>query len=128
MKEQWWSLFVWIVDVVLQMSEYCIVLTEMKVVIVSDSPSFRRDVVNEVFLKYSKESRSSLSHVEIRNSHQIFVMIAHNIIICHLKNKAGVRCAKKIPVPWFMFWNISWILVNVWLHNVSFENKWITSV
>ena len=29
--------------------------------------AFRRDVVNAIFLKYSKEARLSLSHVGIRN-------------------------------------------------------------
>ena len=30
-------------------------------------PAFRRDVVNVIFLKYSKEGRLSSSHVGIRN-------------------------------------------------------------
>ena len=29
--------------------------------------AFRREVVNAIFVKYSKEGRSSSSHVEIRN-------------------------------------------------------------
>ena len=53
--------------------------------------AFRRDVANAIFLKYQKEGRSFSSHVEIRNNPLDF---------CYrycLKNKAGVRCAKRTP-------------------------------
>ena len=54
--------------------------------------AFRKNVVNTMFLKYSKEGRLS-SKFEI--SHQMFVMMTQHIIRFNLKNKAGVRCAKK---------------------------------
>ena len=40
---------------------------------------FRRNIVNAIFLKYSKEGRLSLSHVGIEISHQISVMMTQNI-------------------------------------------------
>ena len=54
--------------------------------------AFRRDVDNAIFLKYSNQGRS----FEI--FHQTPVMtIIQNISRCYLKNKAGVRCAKRTP-------------------------------
>ena len=67
MKKWWWSVFVWMVDVVLQGAWilYCVNKDE------SDESLpflvFRRHIVNAIFLKYSKESISSSSHVGIRN-------------------------------------------------------------
>ena len=54
-----------------------------------------------------------------------------------LQNKAGARCAERTldAATWninlrdvCLFWNISMILVSVWLRNVRFENLWISSV
>ena len=53
--------------------------------------AFRKDVDNEIFLKYQKEGRSFSSHVETRNVPSDFCYR------CYLKNKAGVRCAKRTP-------------------------------
>ena len=55
---------------------------------------FRRDVINAIFLKYSKEGRLCSSDVGIRN-------IPSDVCYNDLKNyqvqseKAGVRCAKR---------------------------------
>ena len=56
----------------------------------SVSLSFSKTCCQCKFLKYSKEGRSSLSHVGIRH-----------ISMCHIKNKAGVRCAKRTPSATF---------------------------
>ena len=51
-------------------------------------------------------------------------------------------CKKEYPRPlrkikhfhvssksaWYMFWNISWILANIWMPIVRFENVWISFV
>ena len=56
------------IDVVSQgVYRYCIVLTKMKVMSILPLPAFRRDVVNAIFLKYSREGRLSSSQVGIRN-------------------------------------------------------------
>ena len=49
------------------------------------------DADNAIFLKYSKESRSPSSHGEIRNVPSDFCYR------WYLKNKTGVRCAKRTP-------------------------------
>ena len=45
---------------------YCVVLTKIKTMNLASS-SFRRHVVNVIFLKYSKEGRLSSNHLGIRN-------------------------------------------------------------
>ena len=50
--------------------------------------AFRKDV-NAIFLKYPKEGRSLLKRVEIRN------VLSDFCYRCYLKNKTGVKCAKR---------------------------------
>ena len=54
---------------------------------------FRRDVDNAIFLKCLEEGRSSPNHVRIRH----FSSDVCYDTRCYLKNKAGVRCAKRAP-------------------------------
>ena len=48
--------------------------------------AFQRDIINAIFLKYSKEGRLFLSPVRIQNtvSYHIFVRVAQNITRCNL--------------------------------------------
>ena len=55
---------------------------------------FQRDVVNAIFLKYSKERISSSNHVGIRNVVSNICYYDKKLFLCHFKHKAGVRCAK----------------------------------
>ena len=83
------------VDVVVQ-GVYCIVLTKMKAMSLLFI-AFWRDVVNAIFLKYSKEGRLSANYVGIWN-------ISSNISLLWwqktlpdgiwVKTKAGVKCVK----------------------------------
>ena len=58
--------------------------------------AFQRDVVNAIFLKYSKEDRLPWSHVGIRN---ITSDVCYNgntkYYQVQSENKAGVGCAKR---------------------------------
>ena len=47
---------------------------------------------------------------------------------CKVCKKNSRRCYLKCKPTWYMFWNISMILANVWLRKVRFENLWISSV
>ena len=58
-------------------------------------PAFRRDVVNAIFMKYSKEGRLSRVMLEFEISHQIFVMMTQNITRYDVENKASVRCTSR---------------------------------
>ena len=59
--------------------------------------AFPRDVASAIFLKYSKEGRSSSSHVGILNvpSDVCYDDIKH--YRCHGENKAGVSHTKRTP-------------------------------
>ena len=59
--------------------------------------AFRRDVVNAIFLKYSKEGRLSTSQVGIQNipSDVFYDDKKHYQVQSEEKNKADVRCAKR---------------------------------
>ena len=66
-KRWWWSLFAWLVDVVLQQARMLHRINNDEGDESLSLLAFRSDVVNAIFLKYSKEGRSSPRHVGIRN-------------------------------------------------------------
>ena len=68
MKKWWWFPFVWIIDVAIQGTWVLHRINKDEKGDESLPPlTFRRHVVNVIFLKYSKEGRLSLSHLGIRN-------------------------------------------------------------
>ena len=66
-KKWWWSMFVWMVDVVLQGVWVFYRINKDEGDESLPLLAFRGDIVNAVFLKYSKEDRFSSSHIGIRN-------------------------------------------------------------
>ena len=94
MKKWWWSPFVSMVGVVLQgvwvlyhinnEDDECLPL-----------PAFRRDVVNAIFLKHSKEGRLSSNHAGTRNIPSDICYNNTKHYRVQSENKAGVRCVKK---------------------------------
>ena len=79
MKKWWWSLFVWLVDVVLR--GVWVLHRNNKDGGNESLPllAFRTDVVNAIFLKYSKERTLSLTHVKIQNIPSNEFMMTQNI-------------------------------------------------
>ena len=124
MKKCWWSLFAWMVDDILQIVWVLYRISKDEYNEPLPLLSFRRDFINVVFLKYSKEGRSSSSHVGIRNvpSDICYDDTKHYQVLSEKKRQLwGVQ--KELPTPlrkmqskstWYLFWNILWILANVW--------------
>ena len=67
-KKWWWSLFVWIVDVVFHGARVFYGISKHEGDESLPFLSFWRHIINAIFLKYSKEDRLSSSHVGIWNT------------------------------------------------------------
>ena len=67
MKKRWWFPLVLMVDVVIQGARVLYRINKDKGDESLPLLTFRRQIVNVIFLKYSKEGRLSSSHLGIRN-------------------------------------------------------------
>ena len=57
--------------------------------------AFRRDIVNAIFLKHSKEGRLSSRHAEIRNISSDVCYNNTKYYQVQSENRSGVKCVKK---------------------------------
>ena len=125
MKKSWWSLVVLKVDVVLQ-GVWVLYHISNEDDEYLPLPSFWRDLINAIFLKHSKEDRLSSSHVGIRNipsdvcyNNTKYQVQSEKKSRCKVCKKNSRRRYVKCKSTWYMFWNISMILANVWLHKLT---------
>ena len=91
----WWSPFVWIIDVVLQGVCTLYLINKDGGDLSLPLLAFRKDVVNTIFLKYSKNSKLSSSHAGIRNiPSDVCYDNTRHYQVQYVKNKACVSCEK----------------------------------